>query len=324
MPHTPALGPFKYCRWCGAVPQDFGQPGNWEEYCDSFARISASTFRLSGAALRDLDRMSYSRRPSVRMNVKSYSSSRAARIAQARKRQRALIRAGRRALPVSRYRNFRTGGFLGQELKFLDCAWNGVAVASSTDGSGGEMQPSTGCTQCISVPVQGDGEQERDGRTYIIKSVWVSGQVDYSTLAGQATFGEIGDMFFALVLDTQANGATVTSQNVFLNPSTNAIAMLPQPLRNLQYSKRFRILATRVVKAPMLQVGQDAATTMVVAPAKRPNVSLGWKGNIKVDTSGTTASVANATDNAIHLIAYAANTSHTPIFVGKSRMRFVG
>ncbi len=38
-----------------------------------------------------------------------------------------------------RRRNIRTAGFLGIEKKFLDTAWNSVALAASTDGAGGEL-----------------------------------------------------------------------------------------------------------------------------------------------------------------------------------------
>ena len=82
--------------------------------------------------------------------------------------------------------NVRTGGFLGIELKFLDCAWNSVTINTSTDGSSGELQPSSGCTSAISVPAQGDGESQRDGRKYTIKSMWLNGIVEMTPLANQS------------------------------------------------------------------------------------------------------------------------------------------
>lgn len=224
---------------------------------------------------------------------------------------------------ISRLANLRTGGFLGIEYKFLDCAWNSVAVNSSTDGSSGEVQPSSGCTSCISVPAQGDGESNRDGRKYTIKSVWVSGLLEFTPLTLQTTVTESAGTYLALVLDTQANGATIVSENVFINPSTNGNAMIPQPLRNLQNSKRYRILASQYIPAPLVITGQDAAASNAQVPGTQPAVSLSWKGNIVCDSIGTTANVASASDNAIHLIAYT-GSQFTTAFIGKSRMRFVG
>lgn len=222
------------------------------------------------------------------------------------------------------YKNFRVGGYLGIEYKFLDCAWNGVAIGTSTDGSGGEMQPSSGCTNALSVPAQGDGESNRDGRKYTLKSVWVSGQLAFTALGAQTTIEEPSGYFFALVLDTQANGATISSIDVFDNPSTSAKAMIPQPVRDLQNSKRFKVLASKYIPSPPLVTGQSAAGQFTVNPNRSPAFSLNWKGNLVCDSKGTTADVASASDNAIHLIAYAGSTQFTPVFIGKSRVRFVG
>lgn len=220
--------------------------------------------------------------------------------------------------------NVRTGGFLGIEYKFLDCAWNGVSINTSTDGSGGEMQPSTGCTNAISIPSQGDGESNRDGRKYTIKSIWVSGDINFVATSDQMDVAENKGMFFALVLDTQANGATIVSENVYINPSTGATAMMPQPLRNLQNSKRYRILASRYIPPSGMYAFNDGGATGSLIPMNSKTLNLSWKGNIVCDSTGTTADVASASDNAIHLIGYTAQTTFTPTFTGKSRMRFVG
>lgn len=219
--------------------------------------------------------------------------------------------------------NPRTGGFLGLELKFLDCAWNAVTIATSTAGADGEMPPSSGCTNAISVPGQGDGEQQRDGRKYVIKSAWVSGQVNLGTLVDQADVSVGRGYFFALVLDTQTNAAVVVSENVYLNPSTDVVAMLPQPLRNLANSKRFRILATQTVLSRDTTVGTDGTNTQSVASVPSM-VNLSWKGSIEVNCVGTTADVASVSDNSLSILAYAGSTNFTPVFTGKSRVRFMG
>lgn len=253
--------------------------------------------------------------------------SRGKRIAIARKRQRALIRAGLRTAPVTRYRaygpNWRTGGFLGLELKFLDTAWDQVTMNQSSDGSAGELQPSTGCTNCISVPAQGDGESQRDGRKYTIKSVYFSGAIDVGALSDQADVAEIGGYYFALVLDTQTNGAAINSEDVFINPSTQTVAMLPQPLRNLQNSKRFRILDSKYVRAGGAYSGTDGINTLSLSPQIKPTVTLSWKGNLVCDSIGTTANVSSASDNSLHIIAFKSDGNVTS-FSGKCRVRFMG
>ncbi len=224
--------------------------------------------------------------------------------------------------------NQRTAGFAGLELKFLDLAWNGVGVSVSTDGADGEMQPSTpAAILCCTAPVQGTAENQNDGRVYTLKSLWVSGIIDFTSTKDQSDPEEQSGYYFALVLDTQSNAATMVSENVYINPGTSALQMLPKPLRNLEQSHRFRILDSQYI-APMGIVSTtDHATnssTMANIPAGNPIINLSWKGNIVVRRSNTTGVVGSITDNAIHLIAYAGSSVFTPIFQGKGRLRFMG
>lgn len=222
------------------------------------------------------------------------------------------------------YKNVRSGGFLGIELKFLDLAWNAVAINSSTDGSAGEVQPSTGCTNCLSVPAQGDGENERDGRKYTVKSIWVSGAIITATQSDQADVLQMRGWYAALVLDTQANGATIVSENVFVNPSTSALSVLPKPMRNLQYSKRYKILANQYIPPGGAYCGTDGASTVSVNMQQSPCLNLSWHGNLVCETKGTAANVTNATDNAIHLIMYAGSSTPASTLYAKARLRFMG
>lgn len=210
------------------------------------------------------------------------------------------------------------------ELKFLDCAWNSVSLNSSADGSSGELQPSSGCTNAISVPAQGDGESQRDGRKYTVKSAWVSGVINPAFNSDEADAAQQSGYFLALVLDTQANGATIVSENVFINPSTTTTSMLPQPLRNLQNSKRYRILASQYINPVGTYGITDGANTASLSPMTHIPFSLSWKGNIVCDSTGTTADVASASDNAIHLVGYAGDQTFVPVIDAKSRVRFIG
>lgn len=211
------------------------------------------------------------------------------------------------------------------ELKFLDCAWNAVTINETADGSGIEMQPSAGCTNALSVPAQGDGESNRDGRKYTIKSIWLSGTINVIGNADEADAAAQFGYFAALVLDTQANGATINSEDVYLNPSSQTSAMLPQPLRNLQSSKRFRVLASQYIPPQGTYGITDGTSTASLQAQAQPTVNLSWKGTLICDSIGTTADVASASDNAVHLVMCTGdNAIFTAAFSGKSRMRFYG
>ncbi len=129
--------------------------------------------------------------------------------------------------------------------------------------------------------------------------------------------------FLALVLDKQANGATLRSEDVFLNPSGDTETN-QTPFRNLQFITRFNVLKTWRGKAPMRTTGNDAAGTYDISGT---HVSFSMYVDLKnmvVVTKGTTEAVANITDNALHLIGWSTVTSGTPVIQYQSRLRFTG
>ncbi len=221
-------------------------------------------------------------------------------------------------------RNVRSGGFLGTEVKFLDTAWNSVALATSTDGAGGELQPSTGCTNCLSAPAQGDAETEHDGRKYQLISAHISGTVQTSPAANQADAIELFGYYLALVQDKQANAATIESEEVFINPSTLSSSIMPYPLRNLQNVQRFRVLDSVYIHPGGAYSMGDGTNTASINAMSAQAFKLSWKGKINVHSEGTTADVASVTDNALHLIGYAGATNLTPTIHAKCRIRFIG
>ena len=228
------------------------------------------------------------------------------------------------------YANRRTGGFLGIELKFLDCAFNN-ALAAPTDATGGELQPVSGCTNALSVPVQGVGEQERDGRAFTVKSMYINGIIDYTAAVDQADSIEANGIFLALVMDSQTNGAAINSEDVFINPGTTANTAVT-PLRNLENSQRFKVCDSVYLEPPQVNTMADHATNSSTRSAcvvsqiswGRSMFKLSWSGNVKVNTKGTTADVASVTDNSFHLVGFTISTAFTPKLFGLSRCRFVG
>ncbi len=237
----------------------------------------------------------------------------------------AVVGAGpRRALPAlpgrRRGRNQRTAGFLGIELKFYDQALVAAALTAPTDASAGEQDPSA--TVLLNTVTQGDGESQRDGRKMVMKSISLNGVVRVGAQNDQSVLDNAPLIFIALVLDTQTNGATISSENVYCNQGANAI-LAASPYRNLQFSRRFKVLRSLQFAFPTpnaADVGANIEISGHFVPW-RMDVKL---NDIPVTFSGTTETVANITDNSLHLIAYAAGISAAPLLSYNSRLRFVG
>lgn len=219
----------------------------------------------------------------------------------------------------------RADAYDGIELKYLDTGFDGVSFVGSTSGASGELQPTSGCTGCISVPGQGDGESQRDGRKYCLKSAWFSGVISTTAFDDQPDAYSVAGHFVAMVLDTQANGTTVNSEDVFINTSDgNAFSMLPKPLRNLKNSKRFRILDSKYIPVIGAYSLTDGTNTGSINYQSMDVMNLSWNGSIECNSIGTANNISSASDNAIHIIGYASSTAWSPQVNGKCRVRFVG
>lgn len=223
-------------------------------------------------------------------------------------------------------RNARTGGLLGIETKFLDVVATSTALVAPADASSGEIQPTSGCTGCLSAPAQGDSSSQREGKKIVIKSCLMQGTVAFGPQSGQSTADTCAYVFLALVQDMQTNGATIVSEQVFANPSGSA-STASNPFRNMSNTSRFKVLRTKTIKLEMPPLANDTgATGGLVQQGSQIPFTMSWKGIMPVNftTSSTTADVANVVDNSIHLIAYTTNTSLAPSVVYQNRIRFVG
>lgn len=237
------------------------------------------------------------------------SARRAAAVAISRAQRRR-----RRSLPIATA--------LGIEKKYLDVWASDLAVPAPVDASGAEMQPEGGCTQCLSAPAQGDGEQNRDGRRIELKSCFVSFTVRGAVSQDQPDVKAAPIVFVALVQDMQANGATIVSENVFSNPNDTAYVNA-FPLRNMQYTSRYRVLDHKSVNMGPPTASTDGANTTSIVCNERHG-TLSWRGNLPVSFTDTTANITSVADNAFHIIAYATTTNFVPTLSYVSRIRFVG
>jgi len=217
--------------------------------------------------------------------------------------------------------NAVTMGFMGIEKKFLDTAKADTAVAVAAALTGGEYDPSAGCTGCLSCPAQGDTEQSRDGKRIVIDSLILKGYVANAGTAS-AAIEAASKVFVAVILDTQSNGAQLNSEDVFKN--TGAIDLLNcDPVKNLLFGSRFRILKSQTYD--LTPPGAIVASATYAANSLRRDFDwyIPFKGGLSVNlNAGTTADVANVIDNSLHVVAFATVAGCTIGY--NARIRFQG
>lgn len=222
-------------------------------------------------------------------------------------------------------RNLRTGGLLGIETKYLDIPILNVALTAPNNAVGGEMQPTSIVTGCLSAPAQGDGAQNRDGKKIVVKSILIQGTISCVLQGGQAAADTVPECYLALVQDSQTNGVTINSEDVFANVVASSTAATA-PFRNMSNVSRFKVLKTWRRRLLMPTITGSATTGDIAESGQHTNVTMSWKGLMPVNfaASSITADVANVVDNSIHLIGYCSNVSLVPTFSGSARIRFVG
>jgi len=173
----------------------------------------------------------------------------------------------------------------------------------------------------ISGVAQGDGESERDGRIFMIHSIMIRCHVAATTLEAQATPFEDLRGRICLVLDTQTNGAQLTATDVMDGGQTDDT----QAFRNLQHTKRFRILWDK--KWHLRRIGQtnEGAVDSFAAPTSTTPQYVYYKRfkkPIKVICTGTTTAITAISDNSLHIIGVA--NSVLALHNMQVRIRFTG
>lgn len=233
----------------------------------------------------------------------------------------AFARGRSRSSRRMRRRNLRTAGFLGIEKKFYDLVRASYSITAPTDATGGEADPAA--SGALSTPQQGDGEQNRDGKRIIAKSLILKGTITRPAMADQTAAPAGQKVFLALVLDTQTNAAQMNSEDCFKNGGIGATGNVALT-KNLLFANRFKILKSQVFDMTAPLASYDGTNIEVGGRV----VSFDWfvkLNNLPINfNSGTTAVVTNVIDNSIHLIAFATSTSPQCTLDYQSRMRFIG
>jgi len=218
--------------------------------------------------------------------------------------------------------NVRTGGLIDKEVYFFDTSRSSIQIPATTTSA--ELDPNTGCTGCISAPAVGDSSSNRRGKKIMISSALVNCTVTRSGGSDQADAAPGISGVVCLVLDKQTNGAQLNSEDVYKEAGSS---FATNALRNLQYSKRFTVLAVQKFYMPPTPCGTDGASTLSSAGDTQHFV-LTRGLNLPVNfTTGTTADVANVVDNSLHVIAFASQAGSGINGVNlayDARIRFVG
>ncbi len=218
-------------------------------------------------------------------------------------------------------RNVRTGGFTGIETKFYDTFLIPASLDTNVGGEDGEHNPSA--TIALSTITQGNGEQQRTGRRATWLSLNVTGVVRINSQTNATVADTACVVFIAIVCDKQTNGALLNSEDVYLNPSGNA-ALSCSLMRNLAQSKRFDVLAIRRLTMSAPNLTYDGTNIEQAGAMRSFRIFYRFKTPIVANYSGTTETIANSTDNSLHMLAWCNNVELAPSFSYNSRLRFRG
>lgn len=205
----------------------------------------------------------------------------------------------------SRYRykrrryNMRTGGMQRKELKSFQTNVSPTPIARNSWV--GEMCyagtiPGTGTsTFALNSPQPGTGLNQRIGNSIFQKSIHVRGKVvcDYYGLS--AALPQQPQIIIALVIDHQANNSTggITGEDVYEYGTLT-------PVRQLDDTKRFTVLAKEVFAVPQQTVTGSTATSNVEIARIQVPFEIGAKLKyMSTKFSGVGGTEADITDNKV-------------------------
>lgn len=222
-----------------------------------------------------------------------------------------------------RTQNVVNAGLLGVERKFYDTYITSFNIPAPSDCTGGEANPSS---NSLTVPAQGDGATNREGKQIVGKYLLIKGEVIVSRTEANINPPNGTQVYLACVLDSQTNAETnIDSESVFTNPAGVAnLAALP--LRNLTYGSRYKILKDKVFTFNWPNMTQQAANDYSYSGFSIPFQWYIPLNNLKINfaVGGTTADVANVIDNSVHMIAFTNSITPQPQLRYNCRFRFIG
>lgn len=190
--------------------------------------------------------------------------------------------------------NYRSGGYLGIESKFIDYEYD-AAIASAVAGS--EADPAT--VNTLNAIAQGDGESNRDGRKILVTGVTVRGSIRSDELDDSGTIGAGKKCRLVLLMDQQTNGAQFNAEDVLEDPTDTDLDV--HAFRNLQFTSRFKVLHDKIYEINPTAAGGTGAVNDTGSREKIFSIHRNLQ--MPVLFTGTTANVSTINTNSLHLIA---------------------
>lgn len=179
---------------------------------------------------------------------------------------------------------------------------------------------------CFNSPSQGTTAIQRDGRKITMESLQINGIVSCASQAGQTAADTVPVVKVWVVLDKMTMGGTATginSENVYTNEGGGIIMGLA-PLRNMAYTKRYRVLKELTVTVPPPPMAGEGAADVEQEGVHVPwNCYIPLKGLI-TEFNGNAGTAADIVDNGIFLLAACSNNSLAPALSFNARLRFRG
>lgn len=228
---------------------------------------------------------------------------------------------------LRRYRGLPRAQGLGIETKFFDTSASALAVnnpPAATAWAGLELNPAT--VLCLNAPTQGTGASNREGRYITMESIQINGVLNFAAQIDQTAADQAPVIKLWLVLDKQCNGGTATgldSENVYTNPVATVIGGI-SPLRNMLFSKRFKVLKEFCLDVEQLQMTYDGTNIEQEGCHKVFEMFVELKGR-KVEFSANAGTVADIVNNGLFLIGCCSNSAGlATTLTYNARLRFRG
>lgn len=217
---------------------------------------------------------------------------------------------------------------VGERLYFFDTAHGPANIAELGNATGGMQDPDQGGIlpatdqKCLNAIPLGNSQSSRLGQEVVYRKVYVTGIVRRNAAAGLQT-GTQQKVYIALVLDKQTNGAQATSDQVFINPSLSD-GLAANPLKNMEYTKRFRVLDTwEGVFDVITAAPQGGNTSLGWTYGQTLKFVLNWRGRMRGNFQGDEGAISQISDNSFHVVAFAQTGAGAAVeILYNSRIRF--